>query len=659
MHDTRSPSTRAVGRLGVAVFPSLLALACSALHGDGLRRSVPPREPTTAQVPVPDADEPVASEALETDGDSRLLEPSRRHVRRAPDAEFHAQVMPLHERPHPRINSHAKGSISLGTVTAGQLVDGAEIEQQGKHHRLLDMAAPRNTRFTTDEMKKLLLCAAAEVAKAHPGQQLSIGNLSRKGGGLLPWSVSHQNGRDADLAFYARTPRGIAVKPDQLYRFNWKLESTDAPLPMRFDVAANWTLAKALATCPAGVEIQFLFVAEWLRQPMLAHARERKEDKDVIARVSALLHQPRKAMPHDDHLHVRIGCPKDDRGEGCVEVARAGPTAMGHAAGVQARLPEVRARYDHADLERRAEALQLGALYRDAKALPHLFAALGDADLALRTVAFEALAAWRPDGFSAAVRDRIACEIDGGLLARLLETLLKTGDEDALVALLRDPRVVTAPPLLAHVPEIVVRKLAVQLLAGTHSLQVAPAAVALIEDVRPDVRRAARRTLEGLLTRTARDVIAQARLAAQWRGGPVATLVGLGVTGGRDGDPGPDPDSVSAAEEAAAWRRALDALPSGTSREAVVIDQLQRLGLHVDGLHRAVLPELVRALSLPWPYAENAGRLIERVVAWRPSEGRGAYANPERFWPEWLAKRRLIAVDANAAANPDSGADAD
>ncbi|MCB9738173.1 MAG: hypothetical protein H6747_02820, partial [Deltaproteobacteria bacterium] len=46
--------------------------------------------------------------------------------RRGESAEIDAETMPIWRRPHPRIATHVRGSIAIGTVTEGFLVAPAE-----------------------------------------------------------------------------------------------------------------------------------------------------------------------------------------------------------------------------------------------------------------------------------------------------------------------------------------------------------------------------------------------------------------------------------------------------------------------------------------------------------------------------------------------------
>ena len=620
----RAAKTRGTMRGQVSAL-LLVCVAAACAGGDRGRvptlSSRPPETPGLAAV-AEDSDVPTG--AIGFDGDLRLTEPLLQRQRRSDEGDLQPWVMPLAARRHPLLETRAHGSVSVGTVTGGYLVQAAEIEPDGKHHRVLALLEPRNTRFTTDEMKRLLLCAAARVAKTYPGQRLHVGNLARHDGGTVPWSVSHHNGRDADLAFYSRTPHGRPASPDHLYRFNAQLESVDAPVALRFDVAANWALAKALATCPGGDDIQFLFVAHWLKAPMLRWAHDADEPKAVIARVAALLHQPRNAMPHDDHLHVRIGCATDDRDEGCLDVARADPGALGRAARVEARLPRLRAALRDGGPEQRADALYLLGLYRDSASMDAMRSAVGDPDLTVRAAALDAWLDWQPTGSDVTLAQRVDKETDPRLLARALRGLADAGAWPALVQCLHDRRELQPGDDRPESPAVIVRALAADLIAGSGKPALAHHLVDLLADANPRVRRTARRGLESLLTRDAAVVVGLA--------GPGAFVT--------------DVDAVAPEMERSAWLQVVASLGPDQPAEDLMVAGLQRAGFGVAAASRAALPELVRALATPGAVGVAAGRLIARSVGWRPPHGRGAYSDPDVFWPAWLAKRHLLPATA-------------
>ena len=212
------------------------------------------------------------------------------------------------------------GSLSLGSTSRGRLLDGQEVALDGAHHTVVARARGRRTNFASPMLKAMVLHAAAQVHEAHPGSTLALGNLSRAQGGDIRWSVSHNSGRDADLAFYVRDTRtGARVVAPDLIAFDDQGNSRTKAYPhLSFDVARNWVLAKALLTHPKG-HVQYLFISDALKAKLLEHARAQKEPASLIERAQAVLKQPTDSLPHDDHFHLRITCALPERLLGCVD----------------------------------------------------------------------------------------------------------------------------------------------------------------------------------------------------------------------------------------------------------------------------------------------------------------------------------------------------
>ncbi len=578
------------------------------------------------------------TEANEIEDDLRVAESSHREDRQELDQGLHPLIMPLGEQPYPRLASHAKGSISVGTVTSGFLVQAAEIPVEGAHHHVLVKVADRQTRFTTDEMRDLLMCAAKSVDHEVRGQKLGIGNLSRQGGGPLPWSVSHHNGRDGDLAFYARTPTGAVAVPEHLYHFGRDMQAVDSPSPMHFDTAANWYLVKALLSCPNRPDIQHLFVASWLREAILRFAKEKKEPKELIAQAANVLAQPHGALPHDDHLHIRIGCTADDMTEGCLDASRAPVDAVGRAPGVLARLGAIRQALRSGRAEVRAGAVQLLTLYRDDVSIAGIEKALGDVDGDVRKAAAEALAQWNPPGAVAALNRGLDGEVDAAVALAELRALVALDALPQVMARLQDFRVLESERFDA--PTVVVRKTAAELLADSGSFAVARAVLPLLTDDRMDVRDSARETLGRIANRTTADLLAEPGL-----------LAGMGIESMAD----MAADNIGRDLERVVWQHFLEQLPQDASRDAVALVGLARRGIRLATLDRGALPDLVRALLLPAPYRDNASRWIERIAQQKLVIGRGARANPAQFWPGWLVAKHLVSPTAVAGVAPAGG----
>lgn len=587
----------------------------------------PPQASAALPTQVDDDRSAVPTAANECDGDQRIAEPATKQARRTADVSLATWVMPLGQHRHPRVASQAEGSISLGTVTAGYLVDAVEMPVEGTNVRVLDKVVARQTRYTTHEMAQMLLCAADKVAKVHPGHKLQLGNLSRQTGGALPWSVSHNNGRDADVAFYARTAEGKPASMALLYHFDRRGKASDAPEPLSFDVPANWTLVKSMIEC-YGSQLQFLFVADWLSYAMLAHAQKQKEDKKIVMRAAALMVQPKKAMAHNDHLHVRIGCARDDSSEGCVDASRAPQAAWGHGAGVRARLPALRAHLVSSDPQARADAVYLLGVYRDSDAFAGLIHALRDPSARVRLEAIRAVGDWKHAASRQELSVLLGRETDARCAAAALQALADMGAEAELVALLRDDRAMVPSDPAPEVPVVVVRAVALKLLAEIGSIDAARAVVALLDDKDTAVRDTARRTIERMTSFVTPDLLAD--LA------PLLPALNFA-------------QPLEPANEKALWTKFFELLPPGKDRDEVAMAGFARHGIEITHVSRASLPALVQGLAMPAPWRDTAARWIERAVQFRPAVGKGARATPQSFWSTFLVQRRILGSTEVAA----------
>lgn len=208
-------------------------------------------------------------------------------------------------------SSRSVGRPSKGSVEgAVSLADSAAVVVLPARHkaRCLTWAVPR--------LVKALERAGATVQDRVPGAPpLGVGDLGRaKGGSLVPYSKSHQAGRDVDLAFYFTNANG-PVAPDDLLRVD---EALHAPHGLTFDTARTWALVAALLEDDS-IDVRWLFVAEFLKTELLRFARTTKAPKALLERAERVLHQPSDAPPHDNHLHLRIRCTTEERERGCVD----------------------------------------------------------------------------------------------------------------------------------------------------------------------------------------------------------------------------------------------------------------------------------------------------------------------------------------------------
>jgi penicillin-insensitive murein endopeptidase len=221
-------------------------------------------------------------------------------------------------------------SVSVGTFNRGLLRRGHALPLKGDGYTIPNLWRQRDARYGTDELTSAIIAAARRVRREYPGGTLGIGDLSPRGGGDSKLHRSHENGRDADLIYYALDAKDKPIAPvDSMPRYLGPDLSAHDPAPTdgvtfgpytprHFDVKRNWALVRALLEDPH-IEVQFLFCNEKLKERMLDYAQSIGEDPDLLDRAANLLHQPGDSLPHDDHLHLRIYCSADDRPYGCVD----------------------------------------------------------------------------------------------------------------------------------------------------------------------------------------------------------------------------------------------------------------------------------------------------------------------------------------------------
>jgi penicillin-insensitive murein DD-endopeptidase len=214
----------------------------------------------------------------------------------------------------------SKAPLSIGAPNQGRLA-GAVRLRSSRHLKTRDGART----WGLPVLVKALRRASFTVAKKRGDSVLLVGDLSARTGGSLDGHNSHQSGRDADVGFYVTNSKG---KPLRLPRFVPFDASGNAigVAGARFDDARNWALVEALLT-DKKADVRYFIVAAPLRARLLAHAAKKRAPQELIAQAAAAMMSPRGGDLHNDHFHVRIGCPSSMRGT-CVEEpsAREGAT---------------------------------------------------------------------------------------------------------------------------------------------------------------------------------------------------------------------------------------------------------------------------------------------------------------------------------------------
>ncbi|MEM1417191.1 MAG: penicillin-insensitive murein endopeptidase [Myxococcota bacterium] len=232
----------------------------------------------------------------------------------APGAAADRGVRDATRGPGARRIPHRSRSLGL-PFEGGRLQRGVRLRESrflrfvpGEHGQ----RAEGDALFGTWELVQLLERAAYRVHQRLPGGKLSVGELSKEGGGRLPGHSSHQNGRDVDLAFYMLDARGRSYPPYGFAAFDADGRGRPPNQALTFDDARNWELVAKLVA-DGDARVQYIFVHGSLERRLLREARRRRAPRSVIARAERAMVQPARGHPHRNHFHVRIYCPPASR----------------------------------------------------------------------------------------------------------------------------------------------------------------------------------------------------------------------------------------------------------------------------------------------------------------------------------------------------------
>ncbi len=351
-------------------------------------------------------------------------------ARRGLEVRLQGLPLPPIPREHPKVGRlTGQGSLAIGTTRDGFVVGCRPFPLEGPHHRVLKVQAQRGTNCGTDELVEALLRVAEAVAKRFPGAILPVGNLSRFGGGDIPWSISHNAGRDVDIGFYLVGPDGRQVLPDDFVRLDrsgrGEARVGDEVVPVRLDVARQWHLVRTLLTDPE-IEVQWLFVSRPIREALLEHAKRRGEPEALVARASEALAQPRRALPHDDHLHLRIYCSEDDLLEGCQDRGTDRSWHVVRSGLLEARVRELKRLLSARSPRTRAAAITVLGRMGRREFLPLFARSLFDRDPGVRFAGASALREVGVAGAETVVLRALASGTDETLVPVLLQALNRT-----------------------------------------------------------------------------------------------------------------------------------------------------------------------------------------------------------------------------------------
>ena len=160
--------------------------------------------------------------------------------------------------------------------------------------------------YGTYELVYLIAKMGAFTKKVLPQTDLLVGPLSDANGGpQAKGQKSHQNGLDADFAFYMRGQK--ASEPNAVAASGGKVSSN-------FMLEEQWMLFKYIVTARVndGIAIDRIFIDGTLKQALCQYAIKKEELKRDTKSGPAFetLRRLRLWKSHANHYHVRIKCPQ-------------------------------------------------------------------------------------------------------------------------------------------------------------------------------------------------------------------------------------------------------------------------------------------------------------------------------------------------------------
>jgi penicillin-insensitive murein endopeptidase len=536
-------------------------------------------------------------------------------------------------------------AISIGDTTHGLVVQGRAV-RESESLKILPKQRARDLRYGTTSLTALLEHAGRAVL-AETKTPLWLGNLGRKDGGDIEWSVSHNAGRDADVAFaYVDAVTKRPVDPPDLVPLDRDGLSVDKKLA--FDAGRTWIAVRAMLQFE-GASVQYLFISEPLKKKLLEHAKRRGEPARLLEHAADVLRQPAGAAPHDDHLHVRIYCGKLDVACGCKDFGFVHTRARQYPEEAELARRAALALLEAESAERRAVALlRLGFIGTgdDVAAAAKLVA---DPSPEVRRAAVLLLGVLGDRSLVDLLVRRFREENDVGVLLASLEALGQLGGDtagavlrDVMLAAQSGPRATDPPPRpLLGLPPLALEPTPLQKLLTPP----APTPPTLDRRGLADLAVRAARTVESdlVLPPLVAELDPLDREASLRAAEALAFVTNQRLLGGDDAAAIARAKQAYAAFEPTVGKHGK----AWSARDAWVLQGFARRGLRVTGLDRRGVWELFRGLSEEPHVAHNARAALVRVLGADRAVLRFGYGDACRtLWDVAWDRRRELDLGA-------------
>lgn len=190
-----------------------------------------------------------------------------------------------------------------GSYTNGSLEDGECLPESDEGYMQLHRDWDRV--WGSIEMVKMIRETGREMNEKYPNRdRLQVEDISAKDGGDIDGHGSHENGLDVDIQFYKKD--GIEHDPVATGEDYAPAMISNGVVSENFDVERNWELMKTLHKHGS---VQRIFIDQGLKRKLCAHAKSKGE----LVSAASVLRSLRHEENHQDHIHVRLRCPKNAR----------------------------------------------------------------------------------------------------------------------------------------------------------------------------------------------------------------------------------------------------------------------------------------------------------------------------------------------------------
>ncbi|MFT5429617.1 MAG: penicillin-insensitive murein endopeptidase [Myxococcota bacterium] len=321
-------------------------------------------------------------------------------------------------------------TISVGHPYHGKLKHGVKLPDEGSHHIVQRSTKARRWNYGTTYLIRAVLVAAERVNRDLPGGvPLEVGNLSKKGGGDIKLSMSHNTGRDVDIAYYTATSDGTSTT-SHYHKFAADGRSKGAPTRYQLDIARNWAWVRAMVTSQEA-ETQWVIVAPYIERLLLEHAKRAGEPDWLLRQAELVMMLPSWAKLHDNHIHLRVLCSPEDWKRGCNNGGPVWSWNTKMVAAMDAELDTLRPELKSDDADHQVKALRMIAKRGLGIAVPDVAPLLQSANATVRAQALKTVGSLLTEANAMSVL-KIARWCDQDAAVQLLTKAIALAGPDAL-----------------------------------------------------------------------------------------------------------------------------------------------------------------------------------------------------------------------------------